>query len=475
MVMVYTGYDLAARLFGFGDLPRYGAGVVALYGGLGELFGAHHSVIIAANRVMGALMSVSLLSLVVSVVGARRVGVLIAMSLVLGLPIVWRDQMSEAIMTGSASLLITGLAAVVMGVLHEEARPLSWLGLAPLAAASVCRPEAPGAIACVLLGLLLVRRGRGDALALAAIMALALVPQLGWFDAVIAREVAADGIIAPSTALSERLSDVLVRRNLFVFGPWLSSFSLVWVVVACWRGGRHRWLCLSLVAAAVAWIGASSVDLPDVSIPRVHLPALFLVLPVMAVGAQRLSNRPHLQGSIVGLVALHAALSIGPVYEPSNADHEERLIRLAQAHAPAPGGCVTTIHFEDPPDVGHTQRHFPVYLFEGRTFSGLEAFDQVWPTCGGRAIVILGARCYMDYREPGEPVVPGAGVVEACAAFRDRYQLRPIEEVTITNRTRWTFEMYPDTPTLELGLYEVLARNIEVESEDSMEKPNERQ
>lgn len=456
MVMVYTGYDLAARLFSFGEIPRYGAGVVALYGAFAELFGADHGSIILANRIFGVLTYVPLLTIVLGFAGARRVGVLVAMGLVLALPIVWRDHVSEAIISGSAWLLCTGMAGLLAGTLDPKHRTWAWLSLAPLAAGAVCRPEAPAAIGCVLLGILSASVSRRWTLALAGVLVLALLPQLGWFDAVIAREVSSEGIIAPSAAISDRLSDVLIRRNLFVCGPWLSSFTLIWVVAGCWKGEPNRRLSLGLVAGAVAWIGASAVDLPVVSIPRIHLPALFLVLPVIAMGAERLSRWPTAQGFIIGLVALSAALSMDPVFGPANADYEEQLIRVAREHSPPRGGCVTLVDFDDPPEVGHTQRHFPRYLFPDRGMVGLDGFVDLWPTCGGEAIAVLGTRCYMEYREPGEPLGPDAGLLPVCARFRERFDLRPIEEMTIVNRTRWTFEMYPDTPTLDLGVYEVL-------------------
>jgi hypothetical protein len=456
MVMVYTGYDLAARLFSFGEIPRYGAGVVALYGAFADLFGTHHSSIILANRIFGALTYVPLLTIVLALAGARRVASLVAMGLILALPIVWRDHVSEAIISGSAWLLFTGMAGLLAGSMDEKHRTWAWLGLAPLAAGAVCRPEAPAAIGCVLLGILSVSASRRWTVALGGVLILALLPQLGWFDAVIAREVSSEGIIAPSAAISDRLSDVLMRRNLFVYGPWLSSFTLVWIVAGCWKGARNRRLSLALVAGAVAWIGASAVDLPVVSIPRIHLPALFLVLPVIAIGAERLTRWPTAHGFIIGLVALSAALSIDPVFGPANADYEEQLIRVASDHSPPSGGCVTLVDFDDPPEVGHTQRHFPRYLFPGRGMVGLDGFVDLWPSCGGEAIAVLGTRCYMEYREPGVPLGPDAGLLPVCARFRERFELRPIEEMTIVNRTRWTFEMYPDTPTLDIGVYQVL-------------------
>jgi hypothetical protein len=456
MVMVYTGYDLAARLFSFGEIPRYGAGVVALYGAFADIFGADHGSILLANRIFGVLTYVPLLTLVLVLVGARRVGLFVAMGLILALPIVWRDHVSEAIISGSAWLLLTGLAGLLAGTMDEKHRSWAWLSLAPLAAGAVCRPEAPAAIGCVLLGILSVSVSRRWTIALGGVLILALLPQLGWFDAVIAREVSSEGIIAPSAAISDRLSDVLVRRNLFVYGPWLSSFTLVWLVAGCWRGERNRRISLALVAGAVAWIGASAVDLPVVSIPRIHLPALYLVLPVIAAGAERLARWPTFQGFVIGLVALSAALSIGPVFGPANADYEEQLIRVAKTHSPPPGGCVTLVDFDDPPEVGHTQRHFPRYLFPGRGMVGLDGFVDLWPTCGGEAIAVLGTRCYMEYREPGEALGPDAGLLPVCARFRERFHLRPIVEMTIANRTRWTFEMYPDTSTLDIGVYQVL-------------------
>ena len=97
----------------------------------------------------------------------------------------------------------------------------------------------------------------------------------------------------------------------------------------------------------------------------------------------------------------------------------------------------------------------PRYLFPGAAVVGLQRLAEVWPSCAGHGVVVLGLRCYMAFREPGQRAPPGPGELEVCRDFRVRWELEPVTEAVITNRTNLTFDMYPDAPTLAVGVYRI--------------------
>lgn len=452
MVMVYTGYDLVERLLLQGEIPRYGAGSVWLYRPFFAWLGSDHASMQVANRVFGVLTLVPLTVWALALLGGRRRGVLGVVFLYVLLPLVWRDHVSEAIGAGTVWLLVTGLGGFTLAAVDEGRRHWVWLSVPVLVAAMTCRPEAVAAGALAAVGIAVM--GRFAARSLAA-GALAAAPQVLWLFGSIARQVGESGIVAPGGAATQRLPSVLLSDNVFLEGPWLGPALLVWVVAAAWSGRRMLPAVAGLAAAALVWIGATAVDLPLVSIPRVHLPAVILLLPLAGLGIEVLAPRRLVQAAVALLVVWGGAMSVTPLLAKSNADHEDDLIRIAQEALPPGEGCLTTMGFEDPPSVGHTQRHFPHYLFPGQTLVGLERFDETWPTCEGQAVALLGTRCFMAFRQPGEAAPPSPGELPACAAFRQRYDLETVHERTIPNRTEHTFPMYPDAESLTVGVYRV--------------------
>ena len=70
-------------------------------------------------------------------------------------------------------------------------------------------------------------------------------------------------------------------------------------------------------------------------------------------------------------------------------------------------------------------------------------------------MALLGTRCFMTFRAPGDDEVPSDGELASCKRFRERFVLEPIEERTLTNRTDFTFPMYPSRATLPVGVYRV--------------------
>ncbi|MEZ4265577.1 MAG: hypothetical protein R3F39_04300 [Myxococcota bacterium] len=484
LVMVYTGYDLTARLALLADLPRYGAGAVWLYQPFLTFLGVDHASLQVANRLLGALSLLPFAVLAFAVVPGRRLGPLCATALFALLPVVLRDHVSEAILAGTTFLLLTGLAAAALALTRPARRTWLMLALPVLAAAITCRPEVAPALAPALLGLALskasppeitpripmqdTRRTHRITVALAAAcLALAALPHLAWLLET-ARQQAQDGsIVAPQLALSTRVAEVLTRANIFLDGPWLSPALLVWPLAALLTSRRLLPTHLGLITAAALWLALSAVDLPEVSIPRVHLPALVLLLPVVGAGIERLADSPRLPLRLVNpfvaaLVFAGAVASVSPLFTPSNADAEDALIRSARSALPPSGGCLATVRFDDPPPPGHTQRHFPDYLFPGTTIVGLERFDADRAaranTCEGGAVALLGTRCYMALRPPDAGPPEGPPELPVCTRFRARYALEPVVDQRIDNRTAHTFPMYPAIPELHVGVYRIGAR-----------------
>ncbi|MCB9727401.1 MAG: hypothetical protein H6746_02840 [Deltaproteobacteria bacterium] len=476
LVMVYTGYDLTARLGLTADLPRYGAGAIWLYQPFLAFFGLDHASLQLANRVFGALSLVPFAVLAFAVAPGRRAGPLVATALFALLPVVWRDHVSEAILAGTTLLVLTGLAGAALALTRPARAGWLFIALPVLAAAVTCRPEVAPALAPALLGLALTgertrptesvnagRRRRLVLAAAAAILLAATAPHLLWLAGSAARQTLDGSILPADVAMSTRLVEVLGRANIFLAGPWAPAALLVWAALALLDTRERRPTAVGLWLAALVWIAISALDLPEVSIPRVHLPAMVLLLPACGLGFERIQrlHPPALRLAnpvIAAFVLVGAVTSFAPLFTPSNADAEDALIRAARAALPPTGGCLATVRFDDPPPPGHTQRHFPDYLFPGTTIVGLSRFDAVGASCEGRAVALLGTRCSMALRPPGAPPPSGPPQLEVCTRFRQRYALEPVLERTLPNRTAHTFPMYPATPTLDVGVYRVGAR-----------------
>lgn len=457
MVMEYTGYDLTARLASSAPLPRYGAGALWLYGPALDLLGVDHRHLQWTNRLLGALTLLPLTFVTFRLSGRSRVATATAALLFAALPVFWRDHSAEGIQTGTTFLLIAALAA-----LAAEPRPRSpagpLLALPLLAWAATCRPEVvaalPFAAAALLLGTSAPGRFRPTTLLLcASALATALLPHLAWLASSAAHQLAETGIAGPRASL-ERIPGVLVERNIFFDGPWLPAACLVWLAAA-FASSRRRLATAALLAlAAVAWLAMTAVDLPRISIPRVHLPALCLLLPLIGLGAARLHRWPALTWLLAIAVAASSLARAPAILATGNADAEETLIRSALALARQhPGSCVATVSSGDPPPPGKTPRHFPRYLFAGHPVTGLDELSARRQRCPGPAVAILGTRCYMAERHPDAAPPPAPGRLEVCQRFAAAHRLTPFARADIPNLAAGTFPMYPAAPTLDVGVY----------------------
>ena len=207
----------------------------------------------------------------------------------------------------------------------------------------------------------------------------------------------------------------------------------------------------------LAWMAVTAVDLPLVSIPRVHLPALLLTLPLIGLGAQGVERMRH--GRWVNILLLLSTLA-GAAYDgeavlaQGHNDREDTLIRQAAQLAKAdPEVCIATLDYEDPPAAGKTQRQFPRYLFGGQELMGLTRWSREGHHCA-RTLFILGHRCYMAMRHADQPPPPSASMLPACAAILERRDIKSVETREVPNQATTTFPMYPDATSLNIGIFE---------------------
>jgi hypothetical protein len=478
LVMEYTGYDLTARLAWLTEISRYGAGPAWLYGWAFSLFGVDHTSVQLANRLFGLASLLPMAALLFTLMGKRAVW---ALTLYVCLPVQWRDHLSEGIMTGTNWLLLSGLAAAVCAwkrTLPQVALPLAF---AVWMAAAVCRPEV--GVALIPLGLAVTalvcwttepeRRGRTLFAALSAGVGagFALWPHVRWLLVEVASQEQSAGIHQLSEATSSRITDVLTGNNFLLDGPWVSPVVLVWIAAALlWRGRERLWSA-SVILATLLWWSVTSVDLPLVSIPRVHISTWLMLIPVIGLGMLALAERGQrgrwLNIGLGVIVAAHAIWTAPTVLGASNADAEEALIRAAVDAMPSEPGCLATVRFSDSPEPGSTQRHFPEYLFTSHQVLALDRLSEHWPQCQGHTLALLGTRCFMSFRTPDDLVAPEDGEIESCKRFRDRFELEPIETLEQPNRTDFTIPVYPAREALPIGLYRVTGQRPRSEAIDS--------
>ena len=385
----------------------------------------------------------------------------------------WRDHASESILVAPTALLLMGVYAVAAA----RERAFMMLFAAPcLAAAALSRPELGPAGAALSLLVLAAQRPRWPArdwliVALATLAALCLAPpHIALVRQVVAWLVETDALPGMDGLGARAAQDFFTLGGLRVV-THVGPAALVLLVGASLFARRDAWLAAGLIVVALAWTALTRVDLPDVSIPRVHAPPWLIFALVGALGADVLwFGRASLAGSPVAaplralLVAgwlATGALTLAPLYGRTNADAEEALLRAAADALPTGRVCLATLDETDSPPAGKTPRFFPYYLFTARqpapTLSSLSALSPASPACADGAFALLGMRCYMAIREGATagPPPPGAPMVAGCQAFRDRHRLTPLLTRDAQNYGDHGFDLYPAGPRLPVGLFRV--------------------
>ena len=424
MVMVYTGYPQIQYVLDLEPL-RYGPAGNWLHGVPLWLFGPGHDAVQWANRFFGLVSLIFLWSLATRLAPKRRSVALWAVALTIVTPLLLRDHTSESVLVAGMAFVLAALDA-----LADPDRPLGWVLAVPcLVVAALARPEMM--LAAGPLAGLVVARGGGATLrrhwpaavavmlaagALLALHTLHLSETVDWLRRTDA---------LPAYATLGTFMDTLVSPRNLTVTLWGPPLVLLGLVAAFFRRG-DRWLCGGLLLVALAWMAFTHVDLPDISVPRVHAPPWLLLALVASFGLAELWQRAShgvAWGRAVLAVALVASLVVSGLrsFAPLNSDAEEDLLQATVATLPDEGRlCLTTVGYSDPPPPGKTHRYFPAYLFadraepvEQRDLSELPQLRRDRCTAGIWAI--LGMRCYMHLRneEGFDPPPPGAEPIQA--------------------------------------------------------------
>ena len=173
-----------------------------------------------------------------------------------------------------------------------------------------------------------------------------------------------------SRLVGDAVNPVRAFLDLAEWTPWV-TFPLALLTLA-WKGSRG--LGAGVLLVSLAWMAFTRVDLPAVSIPRVHAPVCALLVVLAGAGLSgliaRWTERFEGRGSriAVWLVAtalwcLQAPVVAGALYAPTNADAEELLVRDAQREITGSDVCLVTLDSRDSPPRGKTPRVWPSYLF----------------------------------------------------------------------------------------------------------------
>ena len=282
------------------------------------------------------------------------------------------------------------------------------------------------------------------------------------------------GALPGMESLSSRLLGDAVNpiRAFLDLGEWTPWTTLGLALMAVfWPGSRI--LSLGTLVVCLSWMAFTRVDLPAVSIPRVHAPVCSLLVVLSGMGlcgmATHLGKRSWKPRATLGLLTAISLGWVGEVpaitnalYMPTNAESEERLLRDAEEAIAGQGVCLATLDSRDPPARGKTPRVWPSYLFTGRSnpvrILGLGELEGAQSVCSGEIYALLGTRCYMALRDEQshDPPPSGSPMVESCSVFEKRWPLEPVIERVVENHGDVAYPMYPDGPSLRIGLYRVL-------------------
>ncbi|MCB9786657.1 MAG: hypothetical protein H6744_08190 [Deltaproteobacteria bacterium] len=482
MIMVYGGYGLVSDL-ATGTIPRYGVGALFAYGPLLWLGAADHATLQAANRLLGLACLPLAWQLGCRLVAPPGLARAAAAWLFALLPVIAFDHASESIVVFPTFLALAGLCRLTDPVAARtaggpaspsatDARAL--VAAVLLGAAALCRPEI--LIAAALVPLWLVAAGAlppRQARRVALVTALASLPLLAvQLAQALARSAAlqAEGALPGLGSPLAGALAVVLHRNILTRPDFTPPLVGLLVLAGLLYRSPQRRAALATAALAFAWMAATAVDLVDISIPRLHMPALLLLIPVAGLGLAELrarwlthdprpASRAAFAALLVVLFTAGAGWSAWRLQRPSNEDAEERFWRDVAAVVQRTGGCVATLDYPDPPVAGKTPRFVPAYLFpEGpdrHPFYPLSELDRALARCPGPVHVALGLRCYAAYREAEDPVPPGREPLPICRDVWRRADLEPVFERELPNRGDLGFELYPAGGPLRVGLYRV--------------------
>lgn len=474
--MVYKGYELTTAAADFLSVPRYGAGSLALHRAVFLLTPPDHRALIAAHTVASVTALVTLpagLSLALRGWQGRGAAVALAAWGLAILPQLVVDARTESILTLAVAVLGVGWVAFAQWWSEPRQTPALAVAAGSIALAATIRPEV------VVLGPALLavhvairwpdrpqldpsQRRRG--LLAICLAAAALLPNLLHLRATTAQQVAA-GALPPldGRALQRAIGVVFGGSALFRMAifptAWFGLLAVALVPRGRARLPRALW---GLLALAFASTGLVAIDLPDVSLPRLHAAAgAFAVLglaPAAVVCFERLTLRlpvPIVAGALLLAASAAALPSARARTATTDEDAAEAMARLAEHLMPPNGGCLLRLDYGDPPHQS-VHRHFPDYRFlppvrDARVLPLRAANDGAALAGCQRIVAVLGTRCWL--RSASDP--ERSAILPICRAVAAHPGARVVE--TVHSRVLATdgFGWAPQRPEWTLRLVEL--------------------
>lgn len=443
LAMHYMGWQLEHQVWEWTEVPKYGAGALALYRWLFLATGPSAEAMTWLNSVLGSLVPLAAGALAAGL-GAGVAGRISALGLVALAPVMIRDATTESLLVpnllwtlGGISLLIrarrTGrladlVPAATMLSLAMTSRPES-LALVPLAVAgALWAAPREGAF----------RRGHllGTGLAMAAVIGVRIVHLAAGLQ--VERSVGNLPSVFSPWAWPVLLVRDLPRRSLVT---WFHLFPAAATVLAAFAPlvtarRRAAWMLWGL---ALAWTAVSLMDLPYVSVPRVQAPAGAFVLLAAALGIEGLWGlRDRLPRPSFGMLAATVGLALagsGLVTVPGlwarthAADEEVLIDRALREIGPGPAVVVRRGYHDEPRERLHL--HYPDDRFHRRGIVtvGPDAFLAAGAPLDTPVLFLRGTRCWL--RSCDAP----AGEHPACRAMMERFRLEPLEERRVPVRS----------------------------------------
>ncbi len=437
LVMVYKGYELTQAAADFVSVPRYGAGSLVAHRALMVWVAPDHNAIIGlttAAAVLTSLLLPACLALGLRGFSGARLAVPIAAAAIALMPLAIVDARSESILVlGGLAMAIGWLRVGAATANQDKAGAAGDVAAAVVALglAATIRPE------LLLLGPLLAltpligRPGDGGQAALprswlylaaACLCALAL-PSLLHMQRMTAEQVATGALPPVTPALLLRAVGVmaggsaLFRPELYPVG-WLAGCLGLMTLPAPARRLGLWLLCVSAIAT-----GVYAIDLPDVSLPRLHAQAALWVTLVASLGAVGLWQAAGRGGTgplgaalaspagrratwvlAIAWAVTSALPSARARLQATDEATEESLVRELLASLPDKSVCVARLDLSDAPAQARVHRDFPDYLFQpplrrDRLISLSEVDDR---SACEETWIVLGVRCYLDDGHAGD-------------------------------------------------------------------------
>jgi hypothetical protein len=477
LVSVFSGYASVSDAFALEPVAKYGAFTTILYGPWLRALGPSTDVICTLNVILGLGLIPLAGAWASRFAGTSRAG-WIAMLLVGLAPALMRDRASESVLVPvQFALLAAGLhldrwlesrapiqavGALAWGALALHGRPEAWL-VAPVLAIAWCALGDR-------FGRLKSRSGIGIIVALLALIA----PRL-WSLVHYVSSASVHGDV-PGLASGGELAGLwerLLHLNL-LFSPDLHAVSGTVLALISWGVVRRTNArpVLAIGVAVVVWIALSTLDLPEVSVPRVQAPALVWVLILAAISLGSLAQGPERWRRSVALIGLLLVLVPRPqvletLWVETNAQSFDQWWRRARVAVPENDRelCVVALSMSDPPpDV--VLRHLPLYELAGlgpeKASLSISTFLETPASVLASdcdPIYVEGPQCYARSFDPSKPPPASADRLPICQRMHREWALEPLHVEDITNAGNPDFPFYGASETLRYGLYRVIHLN----------------